>query len=98
MVIDESGREPEDQHGGGILIRDSTACVVRQCRAQHQWDGIDVVRSHDNKITDSDFSVLRQLGPASVERVAQRISAQPGRVVYHGRRRSVSGPDRLADV
>jgi parallel beta-helix repeat protein len=55
-VIDESGREPEDQHGGGILLRDCTGCVVRRCAAQHQWDGIDVVRSDGNTIEDGDFS------------------------------------------
>ena len=55
-VIDESGREPEDQHGGGILLRDSSGCRVERCTAQHQWDGIDVVRSHDNVIQNGDFS------------------------------------------
>lgn len=61
-VIDQSGREPEDEHGGGILIRDSRACVVRRCRALYQWDGIDVVRSDDNVIEDGDFSFNNNWG------------------------------------
>ncbi len=61
-VIDESGREPEDQHGGGILIRDSDHCVVRQCTAQHEWDGIDVVRANDNLIENSAFSYCGNWG------------------------------------
>ncbi len=55
-VIDESGREPEDNHGGGILLRDSKSCRVERCRSQYQWDGIDVVRSEGNVIADGDFS------------------------------------------
>ena len=55
-VIDESGKEPEDDHGGGILIRDSKDGVVQGCRSQYQWDGIDVVRSDGNRIEDGDFS------------------------------------------
>lgn len=61
-VIEESGREPEDQHGGGILIRDSDHCVVRQCAARHEWDGIDVVRSNDNLIENSDCSYCGNWG------------------------------------
>jgi parallel beta-helix repeat protein len=55
-VIDESGKEPEDTHGGGILLRDSRDCSVRRCRSQYQWDGIDIVRSEGNVIADGDFS------------------------------------------
>ena len=55
-VIDESGKEPEDNHGGGIVIRDSKNCSVLRCRSQYQWDGIDVVRSEGNLIADGDFS------------------------------------------
>ena len=55
-VIDESGREPEDTHGGGIVIRDSRNCLVKQCTSQHQWDGIDVIRSDNNVIENGDFS------------------------------------------
>ena len=55
-VIDESGHEPEDQHGGGILLRDSSHCLVSHCTAQHQWDGIDVTRSDDNIIEEGDYS------------------------------------------
>ena len=55
-VIDESGREPEDQHGGGIFLRDCKKCIVDRCIAQHQWDGIDVVRSSDNVVQDGDYS------------------------------------------
>ncbi|MCW3099114.1 MAG: putative pectin lyase [Chthonomonadaceae bacterium] len=55
-VIDESGKEPEDTHGGGIVIRDSRNCMVQRCRSQYQWDGIDVVRSAGNVIEDGDFS------------------------------------------
>ena len=54
--IDESGTQPEDQWGGGILIRDSGNCLVRKCVSQYQWDGIDVIRSSKNAIEDSDFS------------------------------------------
>gem|GEM_PF-1957341 len=55
-VIDESGHEPEDNHGGGILLRDSRECQVQRCLSQHQWDGIDVVRSQHNVIEEGDFS------------------------------------------
>ncbi len=55
-VIDESGREPEDNHGGGIILRDSRRCRVDRCTAQYQWDGIDVVRSEGNVIQDGDYS------------------------------------------
>src|SRR5579871_3777900 len=55
-VIDESGNEPEDQHGGGIALRDSKGCLIQQCTSQYQWDGIDVVRSDHNRIEDGDFS------------------------------------------
>jgi parallel beta-helix repeat protein len=55
-VIDESGHEPEDNHGGGILIRDSRDCVAQRCTSQYQWDGIDVVRSENNVIEDGDYS------------------------------------------
>lgn len=55
-VIDESGKEPEDQWGGGILIRDSRDCTVAACKAEHQWDGIDVVRSENNRIVNNTFS------------------------------------------
>jgi parallel beta-helix repeat protein len=55
-VIDESGKEPEDQWGGGILLRDSQNCKVVRCTAQYQWDGIDVIRSENNLIEESDFS------------------------------------------
>ena len=55
-VIDESGKEPEDNHGGGILLRDSRRCLVQRCIAQYQWDGIDVIRSEENVIEDGDYS------------------------------------------
>ncbi len=55
-VIDESGTQPEDTHGGGILLRDSRECALERCRSQYQWDGIDVVRSEKNVIEDGDFS------------------------------------------
>jgi len=55
-VIDESGMQPEDNHGGGILLRDSHDCLVQRCFSQHQWDGIDVVRSQHNFIEDGDYS------------------------------------------
>jgi parallel beta-helix repeat protein len=55
-VIDESGREPEDRWGGGILLRDSRRCRVRRGKAQYQWDGIDVVRSENCVIEEGDFS------------------------------------------
>jgi parallel beta-helix repeat protein len=55
-VIDESGKEPEDNHGGGILLRDSRNCTIQWCFSDYQWDGIDVVRSENNLIEDCDFS------------------------------------------
>ncbi len=55
-VIDESGHEPEDTHGGGIVLRDCRACQIQRCTSQYQWDGIDVVRSEGNIIEDGDFS------------------------------------------
>ncbi len=55
-VIDESGRQPEDNHGGGILIRECLSGSVLRCRSQHQWDGIDVVRSEGVVIEEGDYS------------------------------------------
>jgi parallel beta-helix repeat protein len=55
-VIDESGREPEDQWGGGILIRDCRDCTAQRCTAQYQWDGIDIIRSEGCVIEDGDVS------------------------------------------
>lgn len=55
-VIDESGTQPEDNHGGGIVLRDCQNCKIQKCISQHQWDGIDVVRSNDNVIEDGDYS------------------------------------------
>ena len=54
--IDESGTQPEDQWGGGILIRDSARCTVQNCVSQYQWDGIDVISCVDCDIKNSDFS------------------------------------------
>lgn len=61
-VIDESGSQPEDQHGGGIVIRDSRKCRVVKCKAMWQWDGIDLVRSDDNVIEDGDYSYNNNWG------------------------------------
>jgi parallel beta-helix repeat protein len=61
-AIDESGKEPEDQHGGGILIRDSKKCSVKRCKAMYQWDGVDVVRSDENTIEDGDYSYNNNWG------------------------------------
>lgn len=61
-VIDESGGEAEDQHGGGILLRDSQKCSLKRCKAMYQWDGIDVVRSEDNIIEDGDYSYNNNWG------------------------------------
>ncbi len=61
-IIDESGREPQDNNGGGILLRDSQNCLIRYVTAQHQWDGIDLVRSDSNVIEDSDFSYCNNWG------------------------------------
>jgi parallel beta-helix repeat protein len=55
-VIDESGQGPEDNHGGGIVLRDCRDCRALRCTAQHQWDGIDVVRSTGCIIEDGDYS------------------------------------------
>src|SRR6185312_12453673 len=55
-VIDESGREPEDQWGGGVLMRDCQNCSAQRCTSQYQWDGIDVIRSNECIIEDGDYS------------------------------------------
>lgn len=55
-VIDESGTGSEDDHGGGIVLRDCRDCRVRHCAAQRQWDGIDVIRSTGVVIEDGDYS------------------------------------------
>ena len=55
-VIDESGREPEDQWGGGVLMRDCEHCSAQRCISQYQWDGIDVIRSAGCIIEDGDYS------------------------------------------
>ncbi len=55
-VIDESGAQPEDQWGGGFLLRDSEHCHLLRCVAQYQWDGVDLVRSHHNVIEQGDNS------------------------------------------
>ncbi|MDE2127767.1 MAG: right-handed parallel beta-helix repeat-containing protein [Armatimonadetes bacterium] len=55
-VIDESGNQPEDNHGAGLQLRDSTGCIVDACTSQHQWDGVDVVRCMHNTIQNSHFS------------------------------------------
>ncbi|MCX6380238.1 MAG: right-handed parallel beta-helix repeat-containing protein, partial [Armatimonadetes bacterium] len=55
-VIDESGAQPEDQWGGGFLLRDSEHCHLLRCVAQYQWDGVDLVRSHHNTIEQGDNS------------------------------------------
>jgi parallel beta-helix repeat protein len=61
-IIDESGSQPEDQHGGGIVIRDSRNCRVIKCKAVWQWDGIDVVRSTGCIIEEGDFSYNNNWG------------------------------------
>ena len=43
-VIDESGRGPEDGHGGGILLRDCRKCFLQNAQSNYQWDGLDVIR------------------------------------------------------
>ena len=55
-VIDENGRSPEDQHGGGIVLRDCKKCRIQGAKSNYQWDGIDVIRSDDNVIEAGDFS------------------------------------------
>ena len=55
-VIDESGTQPEDQWGGGILVKESQNCSVEKCVSQYQWDGIDVISSSSCVIENSDFS------------------------------------------
>jgi parallel beta-helix repeat protein len=55
-VIDESGREPEDQWGGGVLLRDCRTCGADRCSSQYQWDGIDVVRCEGCVIQNGDYS------------------------------------------
>jgi parallel beta-helix repeat protein len=41
---------------GGILVSDSQHCVLRENRANRVWDGIHLIDSDDNLITDNDFS------------------------------------------
>ena len=55
-VIDESGSEPQDEHGGGFVLRDCRHCLLSQSSAQHEWDAVDMVRSDDNQIQDCDLS------------------------------------------
>ena len=55
-TIDESGKEPEDQWGGGIVVRDSQKILARRCISQHQWDGIDIVRSTGCIVENGDYS------------------------------------------
>jgi parallel beta-helix repeat protein len=61
-VIDESGNAPEDDHGGGFVVRDSTDCHFEHCTAQHQWDGIDLVRSARVVIQNGDYSYCGNWG------------------------------------
>ena len=41
---------------GGILVSDSRQCVFRENHANRVWDGIHLIDSDDNLITDNDFS------------------------------------------
>ncbi len=38
-VIDESGMNPQDTHGGGFLAIQSTKCEFLKCIARYEWDG-----------------------------------------------------------
>ncbi len=55
-VIDESGRLPQSDHGGGILLQSCQHCTVEYSSAQREWDGIDLVNSSRCSITRSNFS------------------------------------------
>jgi parallel beta-helix repeat protein len=61
-VIDESGAGPEDHHGGGIVVRDSYNCRFRKCTCQHEWDGIDLVRSSHCVFENGDCSYCGNWG------------------------------------
>ena len=61
-VIDESGRQPQDTNGGGFLLRDDQHCRVIGCSAEHEWDGLDVVRCTNNTFRNDDFSYLNNWG------------------------------------
>lgn len=55
-VIDESGENPQDTHGGGLLVIRSTKCAFQQCIAKYEWDGIDLINSNSCIIQNSVFS------------------------------------------
>ena len=63
MSCDFSDNYHNPQHGwgelpgrGGILVSDSRHCVFQENRANRVWDGIHLIDSDDNLITDNDFS------------------------------------------
>ena len=63
MSCDFSDNYHNPKHGwgelparGGILVSDSRHCVFRENRANRVWDGIHLIDSDDNLITDNDFS------------------------------------------
>ena len=62
FVIDESGSEPQDQWGGGILIRNSVKCTVKGCKSNSQWDGLAIVSSSLNQIRFNDLSYNNNWG------------------------------------
>lgn len=41
---------------GGILLQESRRCVIRNTRANRVWDGIHLIDSDENLVTDCDFS------------------------------------------
>ena len=61
-TIDASGREPQDTHGGGFLIRHSQHCQVTSCLAQREWDGLAVVSCQNNSFMGNDFGSVSNFG------------------------------------
>jgi parallel beta-helix repeat protein len=53
-----------DEHGfhGGILMLSSSHCVVRDCRANHVWDALNMRHSHFNHIENNDFAYTSDTG------------------------------------
>ncbi|CEK13412.1 parallel beta-helix repeat (two copies) [Chthonomonas calidirosea] len=61
-IIDESGNQPQDQWGAGILVRNSAYCSISNSIAQYAWDGIDLVRSQNCILTNCALSYNNNWG------------------------------------
>lgn len=61
-VIDESGSQPQDTWGAGILVRRSHHCVIKRCQAQYAWDGVDLVDSDKCTVVSCELSYNNNWG------------------------------------